>query len=87
MTADADEHTDYLSYLLRLWRVDEAPTGAAEDVIWRASLESPFTGERMSFACLEDLCDFLREQIGVSPVSSKSSKGGENEKQKDRCSG
>jgi hypothetical protein len=64
VTVDGDEHTDYLSYLLRLWRVDEAPTDAVADMVWRASLESPFTGERMSFACLEDLCDFLREQTG-----------------------
>ena len=61
------ERPDYLSYLLRLWQVndDEAPHGEGE-VVWRASLESSHTGERKSFASLEDLFDFLREQTGVS---------------------
>jgi hypothetical protein len=31
------------------------------------SLESPHTRERQGFASLEELFDFLREQIGVSP--------------------
>jgi hypothetical protein len=62
------ERPDYLSYLLRLWQVngDEATCDEGE-VVWRASLESPHTGERESFASLDDLFDFLREQTGVSP--------------------
>ena len=53
------EQPDYLSYLLRLWRVGE------EEATWRASLESSHTGERKGFASLDDLFGFLREQTGV----------------------
>jgi hypothetical protein len=64
----AKEHLAYLSYLLRLWRVEnhgEVP-GAGE-AIWRASLESARTGEKRTFASLDDLLDFLREQTGRFP--------------------
>jgi hypothetical protein len=50
------ERRDYLSYLLRLWRVGK------EEAVWRASLESPHTGERIGFASLDELFAFLREQ-------------------------
>ena len=50
----------YISYLLRLWQEH----GKEEDDqwIWRMSLESPQTGERMGFANLAELCAFLKEQ-------------------------
>jgi hypothetical protein len=48
---------DYLSYLLRLWR-----SGKDRDSGWRASLESPTTGERQGFASLEALFAFLEAQ-------------------------
>ena len=60
-----EEQPDYRSYLLRLWRVNDGGT-----VVWRASLESVCTGERRSFASLDDLFDFLREQAGGSPGGS-----------------
>lgn len=64
------EQADYLSYLLRLWRVsgdgESEPHHGAEKVVWRASLESSRTRERQGFASLEDLFDFLRQQTGVS---------------------
>ncbi|MFW6082786.1 MAG: hypothetical protein ACOC8C_01890 [Chloroflexota bacterium] len=48
----------YLAYLLRLWQVqDETETG------WRASVESPHTGERRGFADLEALFVFLTEKM------------------------
>ena len=47
----------YLAYLLRLWQVRDN-----EEMIWRASLEDPHTGERRGFAALEMLFAFLREQ-------------------------
>ena len=53
------EQPDYLSYLLRLWRVS-----GEEKAVWRASLESPHTGERRGFANLADLFTFLEEEIG-----------------------
>ena len=48
----------YLSYLLRLWE-----TSDGEKEVWRASLESPGTGERRSFASLEDLVAFLQTRV------------------------
>jgi hypothetical protein len=54
---DKTEQPDYLSYLLRLWRESE------EKAVWRASLESPRTGECTGFASLDALFDFLRQQI------------------------
>jgi len=50
------ERCDYLSYLLRLWRV------GTEKTTWRASLESPHTGERIGFASLGELFAFLQQQ-------------------------
>ena len=57
---------DYLSYLLRLWRVGKQvyPDSKTEQAVWRASLESPHTGERWNFAGLNDLFEFLRTQTG-----------------------
>lgn len=49
----------YLSYLLRLWE-----TSDGEKQIWRASLESPGSGERTGFANLQGLIDFLETQTG-----------------------
>jgi hypothetical protein len=51
---------DYFSYLLRLWRVRKGGPP-----VWRASLQSPQTGERVSFATLDDLYTFLRKQTGL----------------------
>jgi hypothetical protein len=47
----------YHSYLLRLWQ-----TSNGKKQIWRASLESPGSGERQGFANLQDLFDFLQTQ-------------------------
>jgi len=49
---------EYLSFLLRLWRVKQNDENG-----WRASLENPHTGEKRGFASLELLVDFLREQM------------------------
>jgi hypothetical protein len=66
----AKEQPDYVSYLLRMWRSSDE-----EDAVWRASLESPHTGERKGFASLENLFDFLREQTAVSSDSSEDYRG------------
>lgn len=47
----------YLSYLLRLWQ-----SGRKDKAIWRASLENPMIGERLSFTNLQDLFTFLEAQ-------------------------
>ena len=54
------EQRDYLSYLLRLWR-----TGDGEEPMWRVSLRSAGSGERVGFASLEDLFHFLQSQTGA----------------------
>ncbi|TEU15247.1 MAG: hypothetical protein E3J21_13795 [Anaerolineales bacterium] len=51
------ERPGYLAYLLRLWRAN-----ADAGTVWRASLESPHTGERHGFANLELLFAFLEEK-------------------------
>ena len=49
-----DEPDGYQVYLLRLWRAQIRGKQA-----WRVSTESPGTGERQSFASLEQLYAFL----------------------------
>jgi len=48
-----------MSYLLRLWQ-----TRSGGELVWRASLQSPDTGERTGFASLESLFTFLQQQTG-----------------------
>lgn len=55
----SDEKPYYISYLLRLRRA----TGR-QGAVWRVSLESPGSGERHSFATLEEMLSFLREKTG-----------------------
>ena len=49
---------DYLAYLLRLWHA-----GSGESAGWRASLQDPHSGQRMYFACLEDVVAFLKHRM------------------------
>ena len=59
-------HTDtqYLSYLMRLWR-----TGSAEGQVWRVTLEEPLTQEMHRFDDLESLHAFLLAQTGQAQVA------------------
>ena len=57
----SQEQPVYLSYLLRLWSMREDG-----DMVWRASLETALSGQRESFASLDDLFDFLRKQTVIS---------------------
>jgi len=50
---------NYHSFLLRLWRVH-----VDGKLVWRASLENPFTGERKGFASLSELVVYLQAQVG-----------------------
>lgn len=54
-----DPPPDYLSYLVRLWRV-----GHGEQEHWRASLQRPGTEEPVWFADLEELFVYLRAETG-----------------------
>lgn len=62
------EQPDYLSYLLRLWRVENHKAPGADKAVWRASLESAHTGEKRTFATLADLFDFLQNQTDTQPA-------------------
>jgi hypothetical protein len=54
---------DYVSYMLRLWRDrGDAKAGPSKAAPWRASLQSPRTGEMVGFASLDALFGFLRSQ-------------------------
>jgi hypothetical protein len=55
------EGSDYLAYLLRLWRAK-----AEGETTWRASLESSLTGERQGFASLDELFEFLRRETNMA---------------------
>jgi hypothetical protein len=57
-----EENDAYLAYMLRLWRA-----GENEKSVWRASVESPYTGERQAFADLETLFAFLQERTRGEP--------------------
>jgi hypothetical protein len=54
--AMANQQDEYISYLLRLWRVGEEQTD-----VWQASLENTDTSQRRGFANLDELFEFLRE--------------------------
>ena len=56
-----DEGHGHLSYLLRIWVVEQ--NGA---LVWRASLESSRRGERLGFADLDALFAFLRQQTSTT---------------------
>ena len=51
------EQRQYISYLLRLWQ-----TRSEGELVWRASLESPHTGERRGFASLDELFTFVEKE-------------------------
>ena len=55
----------YRAYLLRMWR--------AANGDWRATLESPQTSQRRSFASLDELMAFLVSEAGTEPFASRSS--------------
>ena len=63
-----EDQPDYLSYLLRLWRVSgEKGPDIPQDAVWRASLEDPNTRERKAFAGLDELIIFLEEEMRNRP--------------------
>ncbi len=65
----------YLSYLLRLW---QASSGG--ELVWRASLENPHTGERRGFACLAELVACLEEEMRDRPQTPAKPGGGHRAK-------
>jgi hypothetical protein len=59
------EEPDYLSYLLRLWRVSDD-----EQPVWRALLKSSHTGQQAGFGSLDALFEFIRAQACVPLVDT-----------------
>lgn len=58
---------EYASFLIRLWRrVGGDPLGPSAD--WHSEVEYIQTGERWDFATLEELFDFLRQEVEVTDV-------------------
>jgi hypothetical protein len=57
MVTGSGPQGEYVAYLLRLWRESR------DRATWRASLQSPHTGEQLGFATVDDLFDFLKRQI------------------------
>jgi hypothetical protein len=68
--AMANQQIDYVSYLLRLWRVREE-----ERYVWHASLENTTTSQRRGFANLDELFQFLREQTTLRRNASRDERG------------
>lgn len=56
----------YISYMLRLQRVH-----SGEHWIWRASLESPMTGQTHRFEDLRSLISFLETETGTKTPSDE----------------
>jgi hypothetical protein len=54
---NSQQRDGYTSYLLRLWRAREG-----EQLVWRASLDDPLTGERIGFIELEAMFNYLRQK-------------------------
>jgi hypothetical protein len=69
----------YLSYLLRLWQ-----TQSGGELVCRASLESAHTGERVGFANLDDLFEYLRARAGVVPGAEGDPDGGQESRRRER---
>jgi hypothetical protein len=67
------QRSDYVSYLLRLWRDDgsEGTASRQPTAPWRGSLENPHTGQRLGFASLEALFDYLQEETGAVAASQE----------------
>jgi hypothetical protein len=65
--------TEYLSFLLRLWRVS-----VEGEPVWRVSLQRPGTAGEISFADLEAVVAFLHAEMekGVEPEPSQSENPG-----------
>ncbi len=54
----ADQEKPYVSYLLRLWLVQNQT-----QQVWRCSLENVQTGKRYGFASIEAMYQFLAEAV------------------------
>ena len=66
---DPGKRMDYISYLLCMWQDGgDEELSYSKKAAWRATLQSPHSGERLGFGSLDDLFDFLRGQAGLEPA-------------------
>ena len=70
----AERQSQYLSYLLRLWQI-----GSDDALTWRASLETPGTGERRGFASFQELFAFLEAHTVKQKKQNAYEKGDSDE--------
>jgi hypothetical protein len=63
-----DRKKKYLSYLLRLW-VEEVNG----QLVWRASIEDPFSSKRRGFARPKDLFRYLEEKMHTNEQNQETS--------------
>jgi hypothetical protein len=69
------ERQGYQAYLLRLWQVR---TGGK--LVWRATVESPHTGERQEFADLTGLFAYLeRRTAGLDLIELSGDRPGDDQ--------
>ena len=62
------EKTNYRSYLLRLWWVEEADTTAL-----RILVEDSMTGKRTGFSSMKELIAFLSMEVNLEEYNQKKS--------------
>jgi hypothetical protein len=80
MTKDTGKQRDYVSYLLRMWQDSgDERSFPPKEALWRASLQSPHTGERIGFGDPEDLFAYLRAQIGDEYTAREDQRKEQNE--------
>ncbi len=68
----AGRERPYLSYLLRLWLVQD------DGLAWRASLETPSRVERHGFSTLQDLFAFLLAETSDLAAEEASRRGADH---------
>ena len=80
MTKNTGRQRDYASYLLRMWQ-DSGDEGAppSKEALWRATLQSPHTGERIGFGDLENLFAYLRAQTDDESAVKEDQRKEQNE--------
>ena len=71
MHRDLKIKNGYFSYLLRVYQLEKSEkTASSKESIWRVSLESTLTRNRVNFASLEEMFIFLRDQFDPGDESS-----------------
>jgi hypothetical protein len=74
MHRDLKIKNGYFSYLLRVYQLEKSEkTASSSESIWRVSLESTLTRNRVNFASLEEMLIFLQDQFELGDESSDES--------------